>query len=281
MSEPVLTSAQAAEPPAPLRTQPTPLHGQPVPVSHPHHHQPIGTLPAIQSLLYVLIVALFLMTFTVQPIRIPSASMEPTLLVGDFLLLDRQSTVRGEEPLLPPSGVQRGDIIVFHDPVGDPAVHLVKRVIGLPGDRIHLRHGRVYVNDQPLQELYTRYTPSPPDSFRDDFPTLEAMDLRVDPQWWIRLRALLQDAGTAGEITVPPGNYFVLGDNRNDSEDSRYWGFVPRRDIVGKPLLVYFSWREPGSEPESAGPESSEIRPDAAQPTRNFARWSRTFHVVH
>ena len=268
MTEPVLI----AEPHIPQQTQPTHVR---------HHPHPHGILPAVQSLLYVLIVAMFLMTFTVQPIRIPSASMEPTLLVGDFLLLDRQAAVRGSEPLLPPSGVRRGDIVVFHDPVGDPAVHLVKRVIGLPGDRIHLRNGRVFVNDQPLREPYTRYTQSPQDNFRDNFPTLEAMDLRVDPQWWIRLRAILHNGQGGGEITVPPGNYFVLGDNRNDSEDSRYWGFVPRRDIVGIPLLVYFSWREPNPDPQSTESPSPASPPEATLPPRNFARWNRTFHVVH
>ena len=298
MTEPTRTAAPQSPqqiPPGhaqPLYAQPLfaqPLYAQPLyaqPLYARHHPHPHGVLPAVQSLLYVLVVAMFLMTFTVQPIRIPSASMEPTLLVGDFLLLDRQATVRGNEPLLPPSGIQRGDVVVFHDPVGDPAVHLVKRVIGLPGDRIHLRRGRVFVNDQPLPETYTRYTSSAPDSFRDDFPTLEAMDLRVDPQWWIRLRAILQTTGNAGEITVPPGNYFVLGDNRNDSEDSRYWGFVPRRNVVGIPLLVYFSWREPSPDPQSTDAQCCQKQPaatppEAGQSTRNFARWNRTFHVVH
>ncbi len=228
-----------------------------------HVHQPIGTLPALQSLLYLLIVALFLMTFTVQPIRIPSASMEPTLLVGDFLLLDRQSVAPEHLPFLPPTGVHRGDLIVFHDPIDDPAVHLVKRVIGLPGDRLHLHDNTVFLNGHPLSEPYAAYKRSLPDPYRDNFPTLSTMDARVDPAWWVRLRHLEQ----AGEITVPPGNYFVLGDNRNESDDSRYWGFVPGSYIVGNPLLVYFSWRLP--------PHGGEA------PTRNLVRWSRTFHIVH
>ena len=220
-------------------------------------------MPAVQSLLYLIIVSLFLFTFTVQPIRIPSGSMEPTLLVGDFLLLDRQAVSSDHLPLMPPTGIHRGDIIVFHDPVDDPSVHLVKRVIGVPGDHLHLHGNQVFVNGRPLQETYARYSPSLPDGFRDNFPSLAAMDARVNSAWWIRLRTLLHD----GEITVPEGNYFVLGDNRNNSDDSRYWGFVPRAYIAGKPVLVYFSW----------------IDTVSAQPKANtpFARWDRLFHVVH
>ena len=159
--------------------------------------------------------------------------------------------------LMPPSGVSRGDVVVFHDPVNDSSVHLVKRVIGLPGDHIRLKNNVVYVNENPLLEKYAVYRPSPPDGYRDNFPNLARLDARVDPVWWIRLRHLVQ----AGELVVPPGNYFVLGDNRNESDDSRYWGFVPRSYIVGEPVMVYFSWR-------------------TGEDDMDFARWDRTFHVV-
>ncbi len=223
-----------------------------------HHPQPVGVLPALQSLLYVLVIAVFFMTFTVQPIRIPSASMEPTLLVGDFLLLDRQAVSGDHAFWMPPTGIQHGDVVVFHDPVDDPSVHLVKRVIGVPGDRVRLKGNLVYVNGRPLKEPYAVYRQAAPDGYRDDFPNLSTLDARVDPGWWIRLRRLVRD----GELTVPAGDYFVLGDNRNESDDSRYWGFVPRSYIVGKPVMVYFSWRDP--------------EPGA----RRFARWDRTFKVV-
>ncbi len=227
-----------------------------------HHHHPVGFLPAVQSLLFVLIVALFLTTFTVQPIRIPSGSMEPTLLVGDFLLLDRQAVSDDNLLALPPAGVKRGDVVVFHDPVEDPSVHLVKRVIGLPGDHIYLHGNRVFVNGRPLKEPYAIYRASPPDGYRDDFPNLSTLDARVDPAWWIRLRGLVRE----GEMTVPAGDYFVLGDNRNESDDSRYWGFVPRNHIVGKPVMVYFSYRQPG-EKGSGG-------------WTDFARWDRMFRSI-
>ena len=187
--------------------------------------------------------------------------MEPTLLVGDFLLMDKQVVGGTAGGLLPRVEVRRGDVVVFHDPVDDPKVHLVKRVIGVPGDRIHLREGVVYRNGEALKESYAMYRKTPADEFRDDFPDMQTMDARVNPNWWIKLRGLARD----GEVTVPAGSYFVMGDNRNDSEDSRYWGFVPRAAIVGRPLVIYFSWREPGE--ETGGPMS-------------VGRWERILRVV-
>jgi signal peptidase I len=239
--------------------------------SQQHSHHPAGVLPAIQSLLFVLVISLFIMTFTVQPIRIPSSSMEPTLLVGDFMLMDKQMVTDNGAGLLPPASIERGDVIVFHDPVDDPNVHLVKRVIGIPGDKLHLRDGVVYRNGLALKESYAVYRQSAEDRYRDDFPDLNTMQTRVNPNWWIHLRNLVHD----GEVTVPPDSYFVMGDNRNDSEDSRYWGFVPRAAIVGKPVLIYFSWRQPGSADDSRLP----VHVDASSAT-SFARWDRTFRVV-
>jgi signal peptidase I len=208
-------------------------HVRAVPASRVHH-----VLATFRSLLEFLVVALFVLTFILQPFRIPSESMVPTLRVGDFLMVDKQSY----EPegdlswLLPSSAIQRGDLVVFHYPV-DPSMHLVKRVVALPGDRIRLRHGRVWINDKPLNEPYAFYSRSALDDFRDNFPSLREADPSLDPNWWMRLRRSI----VGGELTVPNGQLFVLGDNRNDSEDSRYWGFVPERDVVGRPFVVYFS----------------------------------------
>jgi signal peptidase I len=243
-------------------------------VRSPHKHQPIGVLPAVQSLLFLLISSLFVMTFTMQPIRIPSASMEPTLLVGDFLLMNKEAAATNPSWLMPQAGIERGDVIVFHDPVDDPSVHLVKRVVGLPGDRIHLRDGVVYVNGVALKEPYAVYRRSAEDVFRDDFPNLNTMSSEVNTNWWIRLRGLVHE----GDITVPARSYFVMGDNRNNSEDSRYWGFVPRDYIVGKPLLIYFSFRQPGSDdPADAGLVPG---PPEAHGRWDIARWRRMFRVV-
>jgi signal peptidase I len=166
--------------------------------------------------------------------------MEPTLRVGDFLLADKQSFAPSgalDRLLLPPTQVERGALVVFHYPV-DTSLYLVKRVVGVPGDRVRLRDGRVQVNGHPLIEPYAFYSPSRPNEFRDDFPSLQEVDPNVDLPWWFELRRLTRDSD---DIIVPPDEYFVLGDNRNDSEDSRYWGFVPRNAIVGRPLLVYFT----------------------------------------
>jgi signal peptidase I len=209
-----------------------------------------GVLATFRSLLEFVVVAMFALTFILQPFRIPSESMVPTLRVGDFLMVDKQSF----EPeghlawMLPSSGVHRGDLVVFHFPV-DPSMHLVKRVVAVPGDRIRLRGGRVWINDAPLNEPYAFYSPAEMNDFRDNFPSLRETDPSLDPRWWMDLRRSV----VGGELTVPRGELFVLGDNRNDSEDSRYWGFVPEADVVGRPFVVYFSI---APETEGAAPET-------------------------
>ena len=237
-------------------------------------------LLSIQSLLNIIIVAVFIITFTVQPFRIPSGSMEPTLLIGDFLLVHKG--IPSADPsngIFPSARIHRGDIIVFHFPV-DPNMDLVKRVIGLPGDRIKLRDGRVYINDAPLKEPYAMYLPSPPDTFRDDFPRLQSADPNIESRWWIRMHNLIDN----GELIIPAGNYFVLGDNRNDSEDSRYWGFVPRADILGKPLLIYFSLHQGDDDASlftgTAAAQTPALHSGKLSELANFARWDRTLQIV-
>ena len=211
-----------------------------------HVHGRPTVLHTVSALLRVLVIGIFLLTFIAQPFRIPSGSMEPTLQIGDFVLVAKTSVgprahtgVWGliERLLLPAADMHRGDLVVFHFPP-DPSRHLVKRVVALPGERLRLRGGRVFINGRLLTESYALYTPAQPEVFRDEFPNLHEADPNVDPRWWLALRrGLVSD----GELTIPPNEYFALGDNRNNSEDSRYWGFVPRPAIVGIPLLVYFS----------------------------------------
>ena len=239
-----------------------------------------GALHALQSLLYIVVVALFIITFCVQPFRIPSESMEPTLLVGDFLLVNRQTTgMIDAGGLLPSASIHRGQIIVFHYPI-DPSLHLVKRVIGLPGDHIRLRGGHVFVDGQALREPYAVYRPSAPDSFRDNFPRLQNADPDIDSRWWIRMRHLVDH----GELLVPADSYFVLGDNRNDSEDSRYWGLVPRAAIEGTPLLIYFSLQQDDAAGDAAllrGSNAPGRLPSSPlSALLNFARWDRTLRLV-
>ncbi|MEO6910349.1 MAG: signal peptidase I [Edaphobacter sp.] len=246
----------------------------------PQPNQP-GTLHALQSVIYLIVIAIFIITFCVQPFRIPSGSMEPALLVGDFLLVNKQDSAPGRPDwLFPQTSIRRGQIIVFHYPV-NPSMHLVKRVVGLPGDRIKLRSGHVYVNDRLLSEPYAMYRPSAPDSYRDNFPRLQNADPSVNSRWWIQMRGLIEN----GELIIPPGNYFVLGDNRNDSEDSRYWGFVPRDAIVGQPFLIYFSVQQMVNDdmvvtPPSHAAARHHHRSNAIDALADFARWDRTLQVV-
>ena len=196
------------------------------PPSHLRLHLP--TVPeALASLLQTVVVALFLLTFVLQPYLIPSESMERTLLVGDFLLVNKQVYApagRLSSALLPYREVARGDIVFFHHP---QPPFLVKRVVGVPGDRLRIEDGRVTVNGQPQDEPYAAFEPAAPNPFRDAFPAKVYTDPAVDPIWWKQMQSLTRD----GELVVPAGEYFVLGDNRNHSKDSRFWGFVPRRRL--------------------------------------------------
>jgi signal peptidase I len=205
-----------------------------------HSHDGIFTV--VRNILETIVVIIFIVTFIVQPSQIPSDSMVPTLQVGDFLLVNKQEFVPSnalDHLLLPDATVKRGDLIVFHYPV-DGSVTLVKRVIGVPGDHLRLHGGKVFLNGALVNEPYAYYAPSRANNYRDEFPSLrEFPDDNVQTRWWLTLRNLPR----GGDLIVPPAHYFVLGDNRNDSEDSRYWGFVPQDEIIGRPLLVYFSAR--------------------------------------
>ncbi len=216
-------------------------------------HAPPHLLETVAALLRVVMIGLFLLTFLLQPFRIPSGSMEPTLEIGDFVLVSKAGLgpktdglwSRFCQFLLPPAGIHRGDMVVFHFPP-DPSRDLVKRVVALPGERLRLHAGHVFIEGRPLQEPYALYTPGRSELFRDEFPNLREADPSIDPHWWLALRRQVQD----GELLVPPHSYFVLGDNRNNSEDSRYWGFVPEDAMIGRPLLVYFAVPNGADAPE-------------------------------
>jgi signal peptidase I len=246
--------------------------------THKWHHLP--TVPeALASLMRTVVVALFLLTFVVQPFLIPSESMEHTLLVGDFLLVNKQVFAPNSpisEHLLPYRQVQRGDIVVFHHP--EPHPYLVKRVIGIPGDRLRIEDGRVVVNDVPMNEPYAAFEPVPPSQFHDNFPARVYTDPDVDPEWWKQMQTLTRN----GELVVPPDEYFVLGDNRNHSYDSRSWGFVPREAIIARPLVIYFSLRRPSTTDVEQAPDDR-LGHDRELSARlaAFARWKRIFRVVH
>jgi signal peptidase I len=246
--------------------------------THIWHHLP--TVPeAFASLMRTVVVALFLLTFVVQPFLIPSESMEHTLLVGDFLLVNKQVFAPDNaitQHLLPYRQVQRGDIVVFHHP--QPHPYLVKRVIGIPGDRLRIENGRVMINDVPVNEPYAAFEPAAPSQFRDNFPAQVYTDPDVDPEWWRQMQTLTRN----GELVVPSNEYFVLGDNRNHSYDSRSWGFVPREAIIARPLVIYFSVRRPSTTDvqEAADDRLGHDREFSAR-LAAFARWKRIFRVVH
>jgi len=233
---------------------------------------------SLQSLLGTIVIAVFVITFIVQAFQIPSPSMENTLLVGDYLLVNKLCYGYGGigDYLMPYRRVKRGDIVVFHYPV-IPAQHFVKRVIGVPGDRIRLIHKQVFVNGAPLKEPYANFSRPANDLFRDDFPRLDVSPGET-PEWWLQLRKLVDD----GELIVPEGHYFVMGDNRDDSYDSRYWGFVPQANIIGRPLLIYWSVR--GEEGELTAPSSvsDKLYHFAYALTHVFqiTRWKRTLRLV-
>jgi len=251
------------------------------PVRHWRLHLP--TVPeALASLLQTVVVALFLLTFFLQPYLIPSESMEHTLLVGDFLLVNKQiyaSSDRLSRHLMPYRDVERGDIIVFHHP---QPPFLVKRVVGVPGDRLRIEDGRVLVNGVAQDEPYATFEPAASIPFREEFPGKVYTDPEVDPLWWHQMQTLTRD----GELVVPPGEYFVLGDNRNHSKDSRFWGFVLRSQVVARPLVIYFSLTRPSSTDVQQAPlQAADDRlghdRQLSEKLTGFARWKRIFHVVH
>ena len=233
---------------------------------------------SMQSLLGTVVIAIFVITFIVQAFQIPSESMENTLLVGDYLLVNKLcygGSGLGDH-LMPYQKIARRDIIVFHYPV-DPQQHFVKRVIGLPGDRLRLVNKKVYINGKPMDEPYVHFLEPANNLYRDDFPRLDIPASNMEGSWWLQMRKLVED----GELIVPEGHYFVMGDNRDDSQDSRYWGFVPQGNIIGRPLVIYWSVEDWDQNPQ--GSLSGRLHHLAYAVTHIFqiTRWNRTLRLVH
>jgi signal peptidase I len=195
----------------------------------------------IESLLVTILLVLFGTTFILQAFKIPSQSMEPTLLVGDHLLVNKfifEGRGAWYEKLLPYRAIRRGDVIVFRYPYDDH-LHYVKRVIGLPGDRLRIINRRLYINGTWMPEPYVTHESAFTDDFADNFPPSpdSVPQMGLQPEWQSQIMHYVQH----GELVVPPGHYFVMGDNRDRSSDSRYWGFVDRGAIMGRPILIYWS----------------------------------------
>ncbi len=211
------------------------------------------TVEFLASLATVLVTGLFIIAFVVQAFEIPSGSMENTLLIGDHLFANRIQFAPKTSwigPILPYRQIKRGDIFVFLHPT-EPGMDVVKRVIGIPGDRIHLRDGVVYRNGEKLDEPYVIRNPGRPyNPYRDNFPAVPPSDTNgVNPDWALTLPQHIQ----GDDIVVPENNYFGMGDNRDDSADSRYWGFIPKENVIGSPMFIYWSFETPRDQWEQRG----------------------------
>ena len=247
----------------------------PVPVPKKRlHSQHINTL---QSLAITVVIAVFVVTFIVQAFQIPSESMEHTLLIGDYLLVDKAHYGHSQfwDWLLPYRPIRHQDIVVFRYPV-NPQQHFVKRVVGVPGDRIRLINKHVYVNGEPQADSYAAFNWGQHDKFRDNFPNGGILGDRTTPSWFARAQKLTEE----GQLIVPQGYYFVLGDNRDDSYDSRYWGLVPEENIVGRPLVIYWSMPRNRSATDDTA-QSDRLSTLAYSLMQSFKglRWNRMFRV--
>lgn len=231
---------------------------------------------AIAEWTITVILLLFLTTTLVQAFVIPTGSMEDTLLIGDHLLVDKLAYAPPgpvSKHLLPYTDIKRGDIIVFRYPV-DISQTFVKRCMGVPGDRIHLVNKEVYLNGKKLNEPYAVHKMDYLDSYRDNFPS--------EPNVSVDRRAIdmLENHVVNGDVVVPPNSYFAMGDNRDSSLDSRYWGFVPRENIIGKPLIIYWSYNAPTSDLNSASISFGHVV-DLAENFFVKTRWKRSFMLIH
>lgn len=242
-------------------------------------------LEAFASVCSVLAIGLFTLTFVCQNFVIPSSSMASTLLVGDHVVVDRVSLSPSTPwaPLVHYGEVHRYDVIVFYKPQPQPdGSHsfFVKRVVGIPGDRIHLRNGIVYLNGAAQDEpQVAKPDPANYDSYRDDFPSIAPSNISGVTAGW---SATLPSHVQGEDLVVPPGNYFAMGDNRTNSLDSRYWGFVPRSNIVGRPLFVYWSFAMPENEMDrTAVSDKLSFVMNEVVHFVDQTRWRRTFHSVN
>jgi signal peptidase I len=218
-----------------------------------------------ESIVIAVILALFVRTWAVQAFKIPTGSMENNLLIGDHLLVNKfvfgPAASSLERTLLPMREIRRGDIVVFKYP-DEPERDFIKRVIGLPGDTVELRNKKVFINGQPLEEAYVHFLDP-----AHDAEEVTSFDVRE----------------RYGPVQVPPAQYFVMGDNRDNSQDSRYWGFLPRANIKGKALMIYWSY-DPGAHPYAEEPGlGATIRRSFSVVTHFFTRtrWERLLHQIH
>jgi signal peptidase I len=243
----------------------------------------VDTLESLASLCTTIVIALFAFTFLFQNFVIPSSSMASTLLVGDHVLVERAILAprTAWATFIPYRDLRRGEPIVFYKPVPEPSgkhIILVKRIIGVPGDRIHLRRGIVYRNGrEQVEPRVAKPTAANYDSYRDDFPSVPSARIPgVAAQWSLDLPTQIHGL----ELVVPPDSFFVMGDNRTNSLDGRYWGFVPRANVIGRPLVIYWSFNTAEDHRTSL---TEKISFTLYQLTHFFTetRWNRTLQTIN
>ena len=217
-----------------------------------------------ESIAIAVILALFIRTFVVQAFKIPTGSMENNLLVGDHLLVNKfvfgPTASSLERGLLPVAPIRRGDVVVFKYPL-EPDRDFIKRVIGLPGETLELRNKKIYIDGRPLDEPYVHFLTPPSDQGQEVITS----DLREN----------------YGPVTIPQDRYFVMGDNRDNSQDSRWWGYLPRDLVKGKALMVYWSFESDRDEYQQEGLGAT-ISGLVNVITHFFSRtrWDRLFHQI-
>ena len=241
------------------------------------------TLPeTISGFASVFVGGLFILGFVIQQFEIPSRSMMNTLLIGDHVFVDRLTPTGKQGPaswFMPYREIHRGDIAVFPAP-GQPGIYLVKRIVAVPGDKIHLEDGVVYLNGvRQAQPFVIRH--GDPDFVRDNFPAygVPASSFRPVPEWPETLQQNLQGR----DLVIPKDSYFAMGDNRDDSFDSRFWGFVPRKNIIGSPLFIAWSL----DQTEKDFPQDASLSDRAVSFVKTafhffgLTRWNRVMRLVH
>ena len=257
--------------------------------AHPESHAKNGKSgPPSRGVLAEWTVTILIMLFASTTLAwsyvIPTGSMEDTLMVGDHIIVDKLAySPHGsfDKYLLPYEEPKRGDIIAFSYPA-DTRQLFVKRLIGLPGDHLKMVNQQVYINGKKLDEPYVYHKSNFFSPYRDNFPgDIRMLDVIPDNTRDQLLRDMLEHHVVNGEVVVPPNSYFAMGDNRDNSLDSRYWGFVPRDYLVGKPVLIYWSYNT----------TTDMLMPDSAKGYRDHfedlvthffskTRWERTLHVI-
>jgi signal peptidase I len=234
----------------------------------------------IASMAVVLVTGLFIVTFNMQAFEIPSSSMMNTLLIGDHVFVDRITAAPKTSwvsPVVPYRDVKRGDIVVFLSPV-EAGLHVVKRIIGVPGDRIRLQNGIVYRNGEKLDEPYVIHSKTDYNPYRDNFPAVAPELGTVAPEWHVTMNSYIKN----GEIVVPPDSYFGMGDNRDVSYDSRYWGFIPRENVIGRPMFIYWSFNTDENQyRKTAASERAAWLVHVVIHFFDETRWRRTLRLVH